>query len=64
MKEDFTDYYVYLMQRFREGEGWSEPNFVDVIAACRGWLPLEEGEVMNVHYGNKYYRIERLERSE
>lgn len=60
MIKDFTDYYVYLMKQFTCNKR-IEPNFIDVIAVCRGWLPLDEGEVMNITYGNRRYRIERLE---
>lgn len=39
--------------------GVGEPNLVDVIAASNGWLPLNAGQQMTVHYGGACYRIYR-----
>ena len=36
-----------------------EPNFCDVIALTRGWLPLKCGETMVIHYDDKEYVITR-----
>lgn len=58
-REDYKDFigtYVALMKKF-----WIEiePDFLSVIAATRGWLPLELNEKMHVTYGDKKYTIER-----
>jgi hypothetical protein len=41
-----------------------EPNFVDVMATCRGWNPLEPKEKMRVTYWDdkvrKEYEIKRI----
>lgn len=52
------DWYLSQMNHFTE-DGWV--NLCDVIAASRGWKPLEVGEDMTVHYGGKRYKITREE---
>ena len=54
--EDTMLWYVNAMRRFW---GEAEPKFCDVIAATRGWTPLERGEHMVVHYDGKEYIITR-----
>jgi hypothetical protein len=54
--KEVLDWYVVMMQKY-----WIriEPDLVSVIAASRGWLPLEVDEKMRVTFGNKKYTIER-----
>ncbi len=49
-------WYVDSIHRFWEH---LEPNFCDLIAATRGWLPLKRGEQMTIHYDGKEYLITR-----
>jgi hypothetical protein len=36
-----------------------QPNFIDVIAELRGWLPLKIGESMTVHFSGEEFVITR-----
>ena len=54
--DDVHLWYINAMRRFHNGV---EPNLCDVIAATRGWLPLESKETMIVHYDDKEYVIRR-----
>ena len=54
--EDTIPWYVQAMRRYW---GEVEPNFCDVIASTRGWLPLKRGEEMTIHYDGKEYVITR-----
>ncbi len=38
----------------------TEPQFIDIICATHGWLPLKEKECAEIHYGKRCYKIERL----
>ncbi len=46
-----------VMDHWPQGE--IEPNFVDIISACRGWSPLEKYQKMRINYDNKEYSIMR-----
>lgn len=37
-----------------------EPDLLDLVAYCRGWLPLQTGENMTVEIGEKEYEITRV----
>jgi hypothetical protein len=56
-------WYLEMMLKFWP-EGGFEPNFVDLIAACRGWNPLVPGETMEIHTDGKAYRVVRLKREQ
>jgi hypothetical protein len=51
----------WLMNSIRRhwGEDALEPNFIDVIAESRGWLPLKPGESMTVHFSGEEFVITR-----
>ena len=54
--DDTISWYVQAIRRYW---GEVEPNFCDLIAATRGWNPLERGEKMTIHYDGKEYVIRR-----
>lgn len=62
MDDVILDWYVGVLKQFIDHNGF--PNLVDVIAVEHGWLPLEKGEVMTVHYHNNKYEIKRVDDSD
>jgi hypothetical protein len=53
------DWYIsHLILRWADESG---PDLVSVISDSCGWLPLELGESMRVHFGDKAYEIKRTE---
>jgi hypothetical protein len=52
------DAYLHAIRQ-RWAPGALNPHEPDVIASRCGWLPLEPGESMTVHYGGVAYKITR-----
>lgn len=51
-------WFIEVLRHLEDHNGF--PNLVDLIATDNGWLPLEAGEKMTVHYHNKEYVIYRV----